>query len=311
MRLLHLPAVLAGVVTLHAGVEDDQAAARLASLAAQSWGAPWKNAKVTEVRRVTQKPDLTFRSDLPPVGYARIETSGGSTGYLMWEGETLVEFALDQDLEFPGKGTRFVKGMVATQQFPIERRDDVPAASGCVPTAAASLVSWWTRNGAPEWRGEPAATDVAALTLRLRKDLPVSLIRDRDGFADQAMDLTGADPAKMAEVLKRDAEACGANFSVTMEPLEKVSDEFAAGRPVLLTCFVRVPHKPELSWGHALVGVGETTVNGEPFFGVADNFFPTSHVHATRWIHRKYFNQRFTAVRPLEASGKKAPADRP
>ncbi|WP_193212952.1 hypothetical protein [Luteolibacter marinus] len=293
-------AFVATSIPLQAGAADQPAAAHLAELAAQAWGTPWKDAKVTDVRVVEQKADLSNRVELPPVGYARIETAGGATGYLMWEGSALIEFALDQDLEFAGEGMRFVKGVTATQQFPIPRKDELPVASGCVPTSAASLVSWWADHGAPKWRGRTGTADTTAITLRLREHLPVTLIHDRDGFADQAMDLTGASPATMAEVLQKDAAACGVDFAVTMEPLEKAADEFAAGRPVLLSCYVRVPHKPELSWGHALVGVGETTVNGATFFGVADNFYPTRHGHATRWIHRKFFSPRFTAVRPRD-----------
>ena len=69
------------------------AAAHLARLSAAPWGAPWKDATVASARVVEPEKQALPAADLPPVGFATVRSADGASGYLMWEGEELVEFA--------------------------------------------------------------------------------------------------------------------------------------------------------------------------------------------------------------------------
>lgn len=271
----------------------------LQAILAQPWAESWRGASLAETRLVSQKEDLAQPTGLPPVWYAVIEGPDEKKGYLMWESEgvgRLVEFALDDAL--PVKNA--IEGVPALQQFPYQDPEHGTVASGCVPTSAASLVGYWRKQEGVGSGIAPEAT-LPEITLHLRQRLDMVLFPDRNGFTGNGMPLAGALPSRMADVLNKEAKARKIPLKAAIMPfsMDRFRGELAEGRPVLLACTVRLPHKPSLSWGHAVVGLAAATIDGVELVGIHDNFYPTSHPEAIRWIHEKAFRV-LTVVRPEE-----------
>lgn len=271
----------------------------LKGILAQEWAASWKEATLERIRRVAAKPDMDDPTGLPPVWVAEIKGPAGKAGHLMWDSEgegQLVEFALDDKLAIPGAVLR-VPGL---QEFPIKNEDGMLVASGCVPTAAASLVSYWAANGFPKWRGPDAQTP-REIALRLRGQLSITLYPDNDGYSENRMALAGASMGQLAAVLRKDARKYEVPMRCQIEQftMERLKEEVKAGRPSLVSCVVRVAHLPQLSWPHAVVTVAWEEVDGVELVGVVDNFYPTKHPETIRWIRKEAFLSLVT-LRPLE-----------
>lgn len=305
----------------------------------QPWAQSWSGAALKELRLVEPKPDAKLSANLPPVWHARIEGPDGKSGYLMWDSAGkggLVEFALDDRLDISAPDAKALHGVTVLQQFPLpggtaagesggvkDAKDSGKTggaevqgrlvASGCVPTAGASVLAFWldhpgtsaTKGPArPAEAGKPAVGEeqrrLRDLTVRLRGRIPMMTIADRDGFTDGAMDLAGANPAELAKAIRAEAE--GQKLPVEVKfgdfSFETLKAEISAGRPALLSCVVRVPHKPELSWGHEVAAVGWLDLaDGTQFAGILDNFFPARHPETVRWIREDAFQSLIT-VRP-------------
>jgi hypothetical protein len=272
----------------------------LQKIVSKKWAAGWKEATLENVRLVAQKPDLAIPTGLPPVWAATIKGPENKTGRLMWDssGEgRLVEFSLDDKINVPD----VIKGVPVLQQFPIRNSEGKLVASGCVPTSAASLVSYWIANGHPRWSGGEDTT-IEDITLRLRKRLKMKLFPDTDGFTTNAMPLAGAFPSELMKALNEDAREHKAPFlsGITSFSMELLKKEIQASRPALLSCTVRVAHKPELSWGHEVIAIGFAKIDGADLVGVLDNFHPTKHPETIRWIRKDAFSS-IIAVHPEKA----------
>ncbi len=286
-------------------------AAHLAGILNKPWAGGWTGAVLENVRRVPPKPGMAFATKLPAAWHARIAGPGGKSGYLLWEDGKqggLLEFALDDRLDIDAPNARALPGVTALQQFPLPGRDGgKPVASGCVPTAGASVFDFWLRRGqapaAVPADGKDAGNEAGLrdLTLKLRARINMMAIPDRDGFTEDGMDLAGANPAELAKAIQSEADARGlavrAKFGAFSFDLLKA--EINAGRPALLSCVVRVPHKPELSWGHEVAATGWAELGGARFAGILDNFYPIGNPAAVRWIREEAFQSLIT-VKPAE-----------
>lgn len=240
---------------------------------------------VLEVRQVTPKD-----SSLAPAGeavwWATLQTDDGEAGYLAWrvDGDhALVDFSLEglSKLELPT--ARVLDGVPPIQQFPVRGADGKPVASGCVPTAGGSLMAYWSNRGTFDWQADDSHQ---GLVLRLRDRLPMAALPDLDGYADGKMALAGTSSEALVAGLRADAEQYKVKVAVTMQPFvfADLREEIQAERPVLLTCRVLVPRKPELTWGHAVVAVGYAEVAGQPYVAVIDNFYAARYPGTVRWI---------------------------
>jgi hypothetical protein len=121
-------------------------------------------------------------------------------------------------------------------------------------------------------------------------------IADSVGYTSDGMALSGAFPHELARAIETDAFDHGLEVTTSIRrfSLETLKHEIAEQRPVLLSCLVRLPHKPHLSWGHEVVGVGWVDIKGHTFVGVRDNFFPTEDTETTRWIRQESFESLIT-----------------
>jgi hypothetical protein len=166
-----------------------------------------------------------------------------------------------------------------------------------VPTAGAALIGFWLRHGFPQWATLPKpgpGLDLAllqSLTLRLRKQIPMEEFPDEAGYSGTHMALSGAMPEELARALREDATTHRVKVRVEQGPfsMERFKGEIEAKRPVLLSCTVRLPQRPQLSWGHEMVGVGWVRIEGEDFVGVRDNFYPLKNSQTIRWIRADAF----------------------
>ena len=270
-----------------------RAAALVAALADAFEPPAWRGLTCSTPHRVEQSPGQIYQSGLGPVWVAEVTTPGGHTGYLMWEDSPeafLVDFAWDapeeQCLPKPGRGA-LLRNVPNQQQFPVQGNSAPKIASGCVPTAGANLVGFWVNKGLHRWTGTPSATaDLRLVASRLRNRLRMQEIPDLDGFTENGMPLSGAFPADLRDGLQLDAAAHGIPLETTLERFSggALKRETAEGRPVLLSCLVRLPQKPRLSWGHEVTGTGWVEVEGRLFAGVRDNFLPSRSGETTRWI---------------------------
>jgi hypothetical protein len=270
----------------------------LKEIVSQKWAAGWKNTTLDKIRLVAQKPDLAKPTGLPPVWSAIINGPAGKKGHLMWDssGEgRLVEFSLDDKLEIKGG----VFGLPALQQFPMKDEKGQLVASGCVPTAAASVVSYWVTKDYPQWSGEDGTTP-KDLALRLRKKMKMFLFPDTDGFTPNRMPLAGTYPSELYKALKQDAQSHGVSMSIGLKrfSFEELQTEIKASRPALLSCVVRVAHQPELSWGHEVAAVGFCQIDEVELVGILDNFYPTKYPETIRWIRKDAFSSIVT-LRPV------------
>jgi hypothetical protein len=168
-----------------------------------------------------------------------------------------------------------------------------------VPTSAASVLAYWIGHGCPQWRGDAGAEPLQSLAKRLRARLAMDAIPDKDGYTDDGMTLAGAVPEDLARAIQADADEHGVpvQSSVSRFRYETLQSEIAAGRPVILSCVVRLPHKPQLSWGHEVAGVGWTKIGDVRFVAVVDNFYPSRNPATIRWIRSDAF-ESLIAIRP-------------
>lgn len=261
----------------------------------------------SHVRLVTQKPGQLWENDLPPVWTADLETPDGIRGHLMWDNGAagkLLEFALDAPLTPHPSTGGIVQQIRGIQQFPVSGKDGRMVASGCVPTAAGILIQFWSETRFSNWAGETvkdSTEGVQSITRRIRKRLRMAEIPDNAGYTDDGMHLSGAFPKDLKDAIAEDAAEHGVLVQTEYRrfSMERLREEISEGRPVLLDCMVRLPHKPQLSWGHEITGVGWLEWEGIRFAGVRDNFFPTGSDEATRWIREESFGGMLT-VRPSQ-----------
>jgi hypothetical protein len=123
-------------------------------------------------------------------------------------------------------------------------------------------------------------------------------IPDKDGFTDNGMPLSGAFPADLEECLRQDAAELGIPLETSLHRFSAAAlrRETSEGRPVLLSCLVRLPQKPHLSWGHEVTGTGWVEIEGGFFAGVRDNFLPSKSGQITRWIAEGQFQSLLRVV---------------
>jgi hypothetical protein len=275
----------------------DRRAASLLSALAEAFEPPaWREVTASAPHRVEQNPGQIYNAGLAPVWMVHVTAPSGRHGYLMWEesaGAPLVDFAWDaeekESLPKPDRGA-LVRGVPNQQQFPVPGTLAPEVASGCVPTAAANLMGFWAGKGLPRWAetgdGTARVPNLPLLTRRIREKLRMQEIPDRDGFTENGMPLSGAFPSDLQEGLRQDAAERGVSLETALQRFspDALRRETAAGRPVLLSCLVRVPQKPQLSWGHEVTGTGWVEVDGGFFAGVRDNFLPSMSGETTRWI---------------------------
>ena len=273
---------------------------------AQEWTAEWKGSTLEDVELVRQSDKLTEPTGLAPVWSGKIQGPDGKVGHLIWDtlGEgKLVEFSLDSELKIRGENVDLITGVPGLQEFPMKDSEGRLVASGCVPTAGASVVAYWADRKFPQWRGETGKTNTD-LAKRLRGRLKMTLYPDVEGFSENGMALSGAFPNDLVTALREDAEEHGVPIECGIEKFSvaALKEEIAAKRPVLLSCVVRVAHKPELSWGHEVAAVGWTKLDGFEMVGVLDNFYPTKYPEAIRWIRWHSFGSLITVKPGPEAA---------
>ena len=277
----------------------DRGAAHLAELTAQPWLAEWKGSKLEDIRLVEQKKDLTWPTGLPSAWWAKITHSDKGTGYLAWDSGgdgKIIEFAFDAAIAVDAPNAKTLQGVPALQQFAIPQKDGSAIASGCVPTSAASVLGFWIERDYPQWRGDAGAAPLQALTKRIRARLNMQAIPDKDGYTDDAMTLAGAMPDELAQAIQTDADEhrVPIRTSVSRFRYEALQTEISAGHPVLLSCIVRLPHKPQLSWGHEVAGVGWAKLGEVRFVGILDNFYPVKNPATIRWLRSDAFDSLIT-----------------
>jgi len=231
--------------------------------------------------------------------WAELQGPDGSAGYLAWQasgGRRLLDFSLEGVKAVTSPSAKAIGGIPPIQQFAIARADGVAVASGCVPTAGASLIAFWSRESSLNWG---AGADEQALVSRVRARMPMVTITDLEGYTDGKMSLAGASPMNLALAMQQDADErkvkVGVDFAYYNHEL--LCREIVAGRPVLVSCVVLVPRKPTLAWGHQVVAVGWAKVGKENFVGIIDNFFEPRLAGSIRWIANG-FCQTMVTVRP-------------
>lgn len=272
--------------------ESHLAALRSAGLVPKALG----DIEVAAVRRIQPQPTRWQRQGRP-FWWAGLRSTEGTAGYLAWTDEgRLIDFSVEGLREVASAQAFAISGVPPIQQFPMRQPDGSLVASGCVPTAGASLIAFWSaRPGTAAWAGLREQD----LVRRLRSRMPMSVIPDVEGYADGKMSLAGAFPAALAEAMQADADERGVDVDVALSGYDRrlLGAEFSAGRPVLVSCVVLLPRKPELSWGHQVVAVGLAQVGGAHYVGVIDNFFVPRIGGTVRWIAEDCVNQ-LVLVRP-------------
>jgi len=115
------------------------------------------------------------------------------------------------------------------------------------------------------------------------------------------MTLAGAMTDDLARAIQADADEhhVPIRSNVGHFRYETLQSEIGAGRPVILACVVRLPHKPYLSWGHEVAGVGWSKIGDVRFVGVLDNFYPARNPATIRWIRSDAFDSMIV-IRPAE-----------
>jgi hypothetical protein len=272
--------------------ESHLAALRGAGLVPKALG----DVEIAEVRRVQPLPTRWVRTGRP-FWWAQLSCAGGSAGHLAWTDEgRLIDFSLDGLREVISPQAFALAGVPPIQQFPLKSPDGSAVASGCVPTAGASLIAFWsTRPGTAAWGGAGEQD----LVRRLRARMRMGIIPDLEGYTDGKMSLAGAFPEQLAEALQADADERGVDVDVVISGYDRrlLGAELSAGRPVLVSCVVLLLRKPELSWGHQVVAVGRAEVGGAHYVGVIDNFYVPRLAGSIRWITEDRVNL-LVLVRP-------------
>ena len=252
--------------------------------------------EVAAIRRIQPKPTRWVRQGRP-FWWAELRGDDGAAGHLAWTDEgQLIDFSLEGLREVITPQAFALAGVPPIQQFPLKAPDDSAVASGCVPTAGASLIAFWSaRPGTAAWGGAGEQD----LVRRLRARMRMGILPDLEGYTDGKMSLAGASPDELAEALQADADERGVDVDVALSGYDRalLGAELSAGRPVLVTCVVLLPRKPELSWGHQVVGVGRAEVGGVHYVGVVDNFFTPRIPGSIRWIADDRIGQ-LVLVRP-------------
>jgi hypothetical protein len=252
--------------------------------------------EVAVVRRVQPQPSRWQRQGRP-FWWAELSCDDGSAGHLAWTDDgRLIDFSLEGLCEVISPQAFALAGVPPIQQFPLKAPDGSAVASGCVPTAGASLIAFWSaRPGTAAWGGAGEQD----LVRRLRGRMRMGIISDLQGYADGKMSLAGAFPDDLAAALQADADERGVDVDVALSGYDRrlLGAELSAGRPVLVSCVVLLPRKPELSWGHQVVGVGRAEVGGAHYVGVIDNFFTPRIAGSIRWIAEDRIGQ-LVLVRP-------------
>jgi hypothetical protein len=252
--------------------------------------------EVAVVRRVQPQPSRWQRQGRP-FWWAELSCDDGSAGHLAWTDDgRLIDFSLEGLCEVISPQAFALAGVPPIQQFALKAPDGSAVASGCVPTAGASLIAFWSaRPGTAAWGGAGEQD----LVRRLRGRMRMGIISDLQGYADGKMSLAGAFPDDLAAALQADADERGVDVDVALSGYDRrlLGAELSAGRPVLVSCVVLLPRKPELSWGHQVVGVGRAEVGGAHYVGVIDNFFTPRIAGSIRWIAEDRIGQ-LVLVRP-------------
>jgi hypothetical protein len=255
-----------------------------------------KSVEIGEVRRIRPEPTRWQRQGRP-FWWAELRCAEGSAGYLAWTDDgRLIDFSVEGLRDATTPQAFALAGVPSIQQFPMKSADGALVASGCVPTAGASLIAFWAaRASTAAWGGEGEQ----ALVRRLRSRLRMGVIPDAEGYTDGTMSLAGAFPEQLAEALQADADERGIDVDVAISGYDRrlLSAELSAGRPVLVSCMVLVPRKPQLSWGHQVVAVGRAEVGGAHYIGVIDNFYVPRLTGTIRWIAEDRVNL-LVLVRP-------------
>lgn len=272
--------------------ESHLAALRHAGLVPKALG----DVEVAAVRRIQPKPTRWVRQGRP-FWWAGLRGDDGAAGHLAWTDDgRLIDFSLEGLREVIAPQAFALAGVPAIQQFPLKAPDGSAVASGCVPTAGASLIAFWSaRSGTAAWGGAGEQD----LVRRLRGRMRMGIIPDLEGYTEGKMSLAGAFPDELAEALQADADERGVDVDVALSGYDRrlLGAELSAGRPVLVSCVVLLPRKPELSWGHQVVGVGRAEVGGTHYVGVIDNFFTPRIPGSIRWIADDRIGQ-LVLVRP-------------
>jgi len=266
-------------------------------------GAPGSGLSISETQLIKPTPTPWAHDSLRPVWHAKVLRDGKESGYLMWESEgtgKLIEFSLNRTEKVAG--SHCIEGVPNLQQFGVPGQSAPQVCSGCVPTAASNLVAFWATRDLPQW-GElrdskaPSVTELQSIATRLRKLLKMDEIPDTLGYTDDLRPLSGAMPDDLAAALRTDAAAHTVKATIEIAPFSagRLRKEIAAGRPVLVSCTVRLPQKPQLSWGHEVTGIGWTEIDGEFFVAVRDNYYPAQDSD-TRWIRADAFDTMITVV---------------
>lgn len=300
-RLRSMLLSLAALLLASCGVDEASSARsagerHLAALLLQPCLAGWGGSRLVELKFVRTKDGLPWGRS-PDAWWAKIVGPKGRTGHLAWEAGGdghLLEFFVDEPMAFANEEGVALGGVPALQQFPVTTPDG-PAASGCVPTAGASLLEYWMARGGAKWA--PGGEGSRERVLRLRDRLRYVTIPDIWGFTDDRMSLTGALTEDLARNLYRDARERGVELSVGLSDFtfETLRREVSLGRPTLASCIVPLPQKPELTWGHEVVCVGWIVLGGRHYVGVIDNFLPVRNPGAVRWIVEDKFREQIVA----------------
>lgn len=252
--------------------------------------------EVAEVRRIQPRPTRWVRQGRP-FWWAELRGGDGAAGHLAWtEDGRLIDFSVEGLSAVISTQAFALAGVPAIQQFSLKAPDGSSVASGCVPTAGASLIAFWSaRPGTAAWGGAGEQD----LVLRLRGRMRMGVIPDLEGYADGKMSLAGAFPDELAEALQADADERGVDVDVALSGYDRalLGAELSAGRPVLVSCVVLLPRKPELSWGHQVVAIGRAEIGGAHYVGVIDNFFTPRIPGSIRWIAEDRIGQ-LVLVRP-------------
>jgi hypothetical protein len=112
--------------------------------------------------------------------------------------------------------------------------------------------------------------------MAVRSRLEMREFRDEAGYTVEGMPLAGAFPGELVEAVEAAGREHGLELKADLLRFDMGAyrSEIGQGRPVLLSCTVRLPHKPHLSWGHEVLGVGWGRHGGREWVVVRDNFFP-------------------------------------
>lgn len=252
--------------------------------------------EVAGVRRIQPKPTRWVRQGRP-FWWADLRGDDGAAGHLAWTDDgRLIDFSVEGVSAVISPQAFALAGVPPIQQFPLKAPDGSAVASGCVPTAGASLIAFWSARPATAAWGGAGEQD---LVRRLRARMRMGIIPDLEGYADGKMSLAGAFPDELAEALQADADERGVDVDVALSGYDRalLGAELSAGRPVLVSCVVLLPRKPELSWGHQVVAIGRAEVDGTHYVGVIDNYFTPRIPDSIRWIAEDRIGQ-LVLVRP-------------